>query len=230
MQAITNVLLLRGDVSLPAPTFGRQYISYEELKELLHGYLAAHPAPRQGKSTSAAQRMAHSRAVSETATLLETGELMSGLDVNLRFDGTDDFEFTQEVACFDAFSVELRHGWLPHPTEEAALLRAMNSRSYNELVASDAVTLSLRQDEEDVVEREEEVLEMGADGTFDASGLPAKPYLSALPQASQPTKVSDIQRIDDFLKSAQLTEHGLAVCRPLRPNSPCTLPDLTVIS
>ena len=42
-------------------------------------------------------------------------KLQYGLDVNLKFSGVSEFEFTQELSVFDAFGVSLYHGWIADP-------------------------------------------------------------------------------------------------------------------
>jgi hypothetical protein len=59
--------------------------------------------------------------------------LQTGLDVNVRFTGVTDFEYTEECIIFDLLNIQLYHGWLVDPqTEEVSA--AVQSLSYNQLV------------------------------------------------------------------------------------------------
>lgn len=42
-------------------------------------------------------------------------KLSTGLDVNVRFTGVSDFEYTPECIVFDLLDVPLYHGWLVDP-------------------------------------------------------------------------------------------------------------------
>ena len=42
-------------------------------------------------------------------------KLCTGVDVNVRFDSIRGFEYTEEIAVFDLFNIELVHGWLIDP-------------------------------------------------------------------------------------------------------------------
>lgn len=42
-------------------------------------------------------------------------KLATGLDVNVRFTGVSDFEYTPECSVFDLLGVPLYHGWLVDP-------------------------------------------------------------------------------------------------------------------
>lgn len=42
-------------------------------------------------------------------------KLATGLDVNVRFTGVSDFEYTPECSVFDLLGIPLYHGWLVDP-------------------------------------------------------------------------------------------------------------------
>lgn len=42
-------------------------------------------------------------------------KLSTGLDVNVRFTGVSDFEYTPECIVFDLLNIPLYHGWLVDP-------------------------------------------------------------------------------------------------------------------
>ena len=62
-------------------------------------------------------------------------KLQTGLDVNVKFTGVRDFEYTPECIIFDLLNISLYHGWLVDPQLEDTVL-AVNSLSYNQLVES----------------------------------------------------------------------------------------------
>ncbi|XP_039045999.1 ubiquitin carboxyl-terminal hydrolase MINDY-1-like [Hibiscus syriacus] len=67
--------------------------------------------------------------------------LATGIDVNIKFRRTDDFEFTSECAIFDLLDIPLYHGWIVDPQDHETAC-AIGSKSYNaimeELVALEA--------------------------------------------------------------------------------------------
>lgn len=48
-------------------------------------------------------------------TMMVLPKLSTGLDVNVRFTGVSDFEYTPECIVFDLLNVPLYHGWLVDP-------------------------------------------------------------------------------------------------------------------
>ena len=60
-------------------------------------------------------------------------KLQTGLDVNVKFTGVRDFEYTPECIIFDLLNISLYHGWLVDPQLEDTML-AVNGLSYNQLV------------------------------------------------------------------------------------------------
>ncbi|KAL9670667.1 hypothetical protein QQ045_008223 [Rhodiola kirilowii] len=67
--------------------------------------------------------------------------LTTGIDVNLKFTGFKDFEFTPECAIFDLLDIPLYHGWIVDPQDETA--NAIGSKSYNRIM-SELVSLETR--------------------------------------------------------------------------------------
>ncbi|CAJ0934868.1 unnamed protein product [Ranitomeya imitator] len=55
-------------------------------------------------------------------------KLSTGLDVNVRFTGVSDFEYTPECIVFDLLSIPLYHGWLVDPQQQksAACAHSLN--------------------------------------------------------------------------------------------------------
>jgi hypothetical protein len=122
LLAITNVLLLSGKLTLHED---RNHVSYRHLIEMLGEFLFT-----QQHVESEAQQLTRQATISATLGLLP--RLCHGLDVNVGFDGTESFEYTQELACFDAFGVALRHGWLVDP-QATGTVAAVGGKTYNAL-------------------------------------------------------------------------------------------------
>eukprot|EP00976_Prorocentrum_cordatum_P011784 237578-Prorocentrum_minimum.AAC.1 len=95
------------------------------------------------------QYLGHSLAIRTDVLLTVLGGGVQGLDVNVRFENIDDFEFTEHLAIFDLLDIQLVHGWLvsPEVTSFALCPRAkwlpivpdecakvIGSKSYNELI------------------------------------------------------------------------------------------------
>lgn len=51
-------------------------------------------------------------------------KLSTGLDVNVRFTGVSDFEYTPECIVFDLLNIPLYHGWLVDPQVSPPCLAA----------------------------------------------------------------------------------------------------------
>uniref|UniRef100_A0A663DQ78 Ubiquitin carboxyl-terminal hydrolase n=1 Tax=Aquila chrysaetos chrysaetos TaxID=223781 RepID=A0A663DQ78_AQUCH len=69
--------------------------------------------------------------INDTMTVLP--KLSTGLDVNVRFTGVSDFEYTPECIVFDLLNVPLYHGWLVDP-QSPEVMQAVGKLSYNQLV------------------------------------------------------------------------------------------------
>ena len=59
--------------------------------------------------------------------------LHNGLDLNVKFRHTKDYEFTREIATFDILGISLVHGWVRNP-DDSELVSVLGAKSYNELV------------------------------------------------------------------------------------------------
>ncbi|KAI8365203.1 uncharacterized protein BYT42DRAFT_589150 [Radiomyces spectabilis] len=69
------------------------------------------------------------------AALSMLPNLQTGLDVNVRFSSTRDFEPTAELAMFDLFDVDLVHGWIADPQDaETYRIVVEQCGSYNAVV------------------------------------------------------------------------------------------------
>ncbi|KAK3258069.1 hypothetical protein CYMTET_32883 [Cymbomonas tetramitiformis] len=126
LLAIANVLLLRGVIRIRGD---HPDIAHSDLLQLVVTRLldANLDVERKGEeyARNAQQNMGDAIAM--------LPKLATGLDVNVRFRHIRDFEFTNESTIFDLLDVELVHGWLVDPKDEATTA-VVGSRSYNELV------------------------------------------------------------------------------------------------
>ncbi|XP_051519661.1 ubiquitin carboxyl-terminal hydrolase MINDY-1 [Myxocyprinus asiaticus] len=122
--AIMNILLLRWKVKFPAQT---EVVTTEELMAHL-GECVLSIKPREkaeGMELNFQQNMSDAMAV--------LPKLSTGLDVNVRFTGVSDFEYTPECIVFDLLDIPLYHGWLVDP-QSPEMVSAVGKLSYNQLV------------------------------------------------------------------------------------------------
>ncbi|XP_052439944.1 ubiquitin carboxyl-terminal hydrolase MINDY-1 isoform X2 [Carassius gibelio] len=122
--AIMNILLLRWKVKLPAQM---EVVTTEELMAHL-GECVLSIKPREkaeGMELNFQQNMNDAMAV--------LPKLSTGLDVNVRFTGVSDFEYTPECIVFDLLDIPLYHGWLVDP-QSPEVVSAVGKLSYNQLV------------------------------------------------------------------------------------------------
>lgn len=64
--------------------------------------------------------------VNDAMTVLP--KLSTGLDVNVRFTGVSDFEYTPECIVFDLLNIPLYHGWLVDPQVSCSFKSLRTSR------------------------------------------------------------------------------------------------------
>ncbi|XP_029919544.1 ubiquitin carboxyl-terminal hydrolase MINDY-1 [Myripristis murdjan] len=124
LLAIMNTLFLRWKAKLPAQT---EVITTEDLMAHL-GECVLSVTPREkadGMELNFQQNMSDAMAV--------LPKLSTGLDVNVRFTGVTDFEYTPECIVFDLLDIPLYHGWLVDP-QSPEMVAAVGKLSYNQLV------------------------------------------------------------------------------------------------
>ncbi|GMH37565.1 hypothetical protein BSKO_05438 [Bryopsis sp. KO-2023] len=120
LLAIANILLLRGAITLSA---NAPDVSLERLMQMVAEYLLDNNKVEEGTPLAANQQ----KNLDDVISALP--KLSTGVDVNPKFDSIRGFEFTNEVAIFDLFSVSLVHGWLADPSAPD-----LASYTYNQLV------------------------------------------------------------------------------------------------
>lgn len=124
LLAIMNTLFLRWKAKLPAQT---EVVTTEDLMTHL-GECVLSATPREksdGMKLNFQQNMSDAMAV--------LPKLSTGLDVNVRFTGVSDFEYTPECIVFDLLNIPLYHGWLLDP-QSPETVAAVGKLSYNQLV------------------------------------------------------------------------------------------------
>ncbi|NXI31858.1 MINY1 hydrolase, partial [Sterrhoptilus dennistouni] len=124
LLAIINTLLLQWKVKLPPQ---KEVITAEELMAHLGNCILA----TQPRDTSEGLQLNFQQNISDSMTVLP--KLSTGLDVNVRFTGVSDFEYTPECIIFDLLNIPLYHGWLVDP-QIPEQVQAVGKLSYNQLV------------------------------------------------------------------------------------------------
>ncbi|NXU02938.1 MINY1 hydrolase, partial [Buphagus erythrorhynchus] len=127
LLAIINILLLQwkaSGVKLPPQ---KEVITAEELMAHLGNCILA----TQPRDTSEGLQLNFQQNINDTMTVLP--KLSTGLDVNVRFTGVSDFEYTPECIVFDLLNIPLYHGWLVDP-QSPEQVQAVGKLSYNQLV------------------------------------------------------------------------------------------------
>lgn len=185
LLALCNVLLLRNQLNISQDA---RYVSFGELVGLVGNALFETNA----SATTGAdlERVTSSQAnvrESANACLEILPRLNVGLDVNCKFAGPSQFEYTRELAIFDLFDVGLYHGWVVSREDEKTFA-AIADLSYNLMV-------------EKVIEFQE-VEQQASIGTSPAT-------------AHDPTVIERGRLIVDFMDrtATQLTYEGIAALR-----------------
>ncbi|CAH8596942.1 unnamed protein product [Schistosoma rodhaini] len=123
MIAIANVLLLRGTINLSNDS---ELISGNRLLAILSELLLS-KAPNDLDYDQQVNYESNFRDV-----LCLFPSLQTGLDINIRFTGVADFEYTSTLSLFDLFNIHIYHGWLVDP-DEHDLAATVGNRTYNQL-------------------------------------------------------------------------------------------------
>ncbi|XP_006900182.1 PREDICTED: protein FAM63A [Elephantulus edwardii] len=124
LLAIMNILFLQWKVKLPPQ---KEVITSDELMAHLGDCLLS----IRPQEKSEGLQLNFQQNVDDAMTVLP--KLATGLDVNVRFTGVSDFEYTPECSIFDLLGIPLYHGWLVDPQSPEAV-SAVGKLSYNQLV------------------------------------------------------------------------------------------------
>ncbi|XP_033638864.1 ubiquitin carboxyl-terminal hydrolase MINDY-2-like [Asterias rubens] len=122
--AIVNVLLLRGTVHIP------QMVEMVSATQLV-GYLGDCLLDRSLENASEGVQRNHEQNIHDAMEIIT--KLSRGLDVNVKFTGVKEFEYTQECVVFDLLNIVLCHGWLYDP-QNSEIVSAVGTCSYNQVV------------------------------------------------------------------------------------------------
>ncbi|BFZ15787.1 hypothetical protein BsWGS_18826 [Bradybaena similaris] len=152
LLAIMNVLLLKEKVKL-APML--EMITSEQLMTYL-GECIFENMPQNLSETTQAN---YEQNMQDAMSVMY--KLQTGLDVNVKFTGVGDFEYTPELIIFDLLGISLYHGWLVDP-QDSDTVNAVNQCSYNQLVEK---IISLRHSEEEENVRQALISEQFLDRT-----------------------------------------------------------------
>lgn len=118
--AIANVLLLQSKISI-SPDLG--IISLAELTQIIANAIL--------EKIGASSLPEHVKLLESVLNILP--KLAQGLDLNVRFAGVDQFEFTEEISVFDSLGIRLLHGWVyDHGNAEVAGI--VSNMSYNHVL------------------------------------------------------------------------------------------------
>jgi len=124
LLAIVNVLLLRGKLKIAS---GTAMITYSQLMALLWDCILT----QTPQHISAGDRLNYEKNMNDALAVIH--KLQTGLDVNVKFTGVADFEYTIESIIFDLLNISLYHGWLVDP-QSPETEAALGSFSYNQIV------------------------------------------------------------------------------------------------
>ncbi|XP_008046687.1 ubiquitin carboxyl-terminal hydrolase MINDY-1 [Carlito syrichta] len=124
LLAIMNILFLQWKVKLPPQ---KEVITSDELMAHLGDCLLS----IKPQEKSEGLQLNFQQNVDDAMTVLP--KLATGLDVNVRFTGVSDFEYTPECSVFDLLGIPMYHGWLVDPQSPEAV-NAVGKLSYNQLV------------------------------------------------------------------------------------------------
>ncbi|NXW54366.1 MINY1 hydrolase, partial [Eurystomus gularis] len=128
LLAIMNILFLHFSVLLQVKLPPqKEVITAEELMAHLGDCILA----TQPREPSEGLQLNFQQNINDTMMVLP--KLSTGLDVNVRFTGVSDFEYTPECIVFDLLNVPLYHGWLVDP-QTPEVVQAVGKLSYNQLV------------------------------------------------------------------------------------------------
>uniref|UniRef100_A0A915K1C4 Ubiquitin carboxyl-terminal hydrolase n=1 Tax=Romanomermis culicivorax TaxID=13658 RepID=A0A915K1C4_ROMCU len=124
LLAIMNVLLLRGQITIPDTL---DFLTTEKLLERL-GDCILRLIP-----LDISQRPDFQQNMNDSLYILP--KLSTGIDVNVRFTGVNEFEYTPECIIFDLLNIHLYHGWIVDASSDhGQTAAAVGTCTYNQLV------------------------------------------------------------------------------------------------
>lgn len=124
LLAIMNVLLLKGKIKFTSDT---EIISSEQMMAHLGECIFAN----KPQNATEVVQLNYEQNMQDAMAVIH--KLQTGLDVNVRFNGVSEFEYTPECIIFDLLGISLYHGWLVDPQNQSEVV-AIGNCSYNQLV------------------------------------------------------------------------------------------------
>lgn len=123
--ALANALILQNRISIHCD---RSVVSLNDLlEEVVNCFVESSQKTKVDEHNKTYQQQ-------QLDDLLDTfPKLAQGLDLNVRFTGVTDFEFTKELSIFDAFNIPVVHGWVVDKTDKVAS-QYVGSMSYNHIL------------------------------------------------------------------------------------------------
>ena len=131
--AVFNILLLRGNLSLPA---GAGEVPASRVVAMLAEYLLDKNEAMLNSSASESVKADLRYNLTDAISLIPM--LMTGIDVNVRFNDVRGVEYTNALCVFDLLGIDLVHGWVVDP-QDTETARVIGDRTYNE-VAYNVIT------------------------------------------------------------------------------------------
>jgi len=125
LLAIMNILLLNGKLSLSAQAISTGFAAVEDVVNSLATMLLETTAQSEAMVAN------HEQNVMDAVDSLSS--LKEGLDVNIRFTGCAEKEYTRELIVFDLLGIEMLHGWLVDP-QDVDTATAIGKKTYNQLM------------------------------------------------------------------------------------------------
>lgn len=167
LLALCNVLLLRNQISISQDA---RYISFNELVDMVSAFLF-----------DANSRAMEDEGAADVRENLEScleilPRLNVGLDVNVKFGSTTDFEYTRELSVFDLLDIALFHGWLVSKQDEKAW-QAFGHLSYNQIVEKLIAMHELQQKQREAAEKDEGVQLSGEESEALEQGMLIQDFL-----------------------------------------------------
>lgn len=159
LLAIVNVLLLENRMSIPPASSAAGFIEDQVLLECVANALM------DVKGTGSSESEEH---VALNEVLDRLGQLLEGMDLNIRFVAPSLFESTPAIIFFDMLGVKLFHAWVCDPSKREEY-NALNSLSYNEALNKLVEESGDERDDENRVIRN--FLENDSAGQFTFYGL-----------------------------------------------------------
>ncbi|KAK4422708.1 Ubiquitin carboxyl-terminal hydrolase MINDY-2 [Sesamum alatum] len=199
LLAICNVLSLKNRLNL-SPDIPE--VSQEKLLSLVAEHLIDSNSNIDNKDAGYIENQQQN--IADAIDLLP--RLTTGIDVNIKFQRIDDFEFTPECAIFDLLDIPLYHGWIIDP-QDSETADAVGSKSYNTLM-EELVSLEAQTRESEEKENPEDDTVDFVAATTAALGVPS-PCLSrgqSFNDSPQRARKGDIEEEAEFLRALKLSE------------------------